>query len=86
MRGETLTMSEAAAVARVTVGNLRGWIKAGWLKAAKPDGRHWAIRVDDLMQALVENPARGGRGMRRTDGDRANPRYGDSRKQSFNVR
>ena len=71
MKDGVLTMGQAAQVARITVGNLRTWIKRGKLKATKPDGLHWAILETDLMEAIAENPPGVLRGVKRTDGDRA---------------
>lgn len=52
----TLTMTQAAQVARIAWQNLQRWIMAGKLKATKPDGRHWAIQESDLLEALREYP------------------------------
>ena len=67
----TLTMTQAAQVARIAPRNLQRWIFAGKLKATKPDGAHWAILESDLLEALAENPiaSRHGRkpGWKQTD-------------------
>lgn len=52
----TLSVTQAAQVARIAPRNLHRWINDGKLKATKPDSIHWEILTDDLLAALEANP------------------------------
>lgn len=49
MEDRLLTVREAAAIARVSPGTVREWIRSGVLKARRTKGGHYRIRPDDLM-------------------------------------